>query len=125
MNTYRVTAEHTRSGWWALEAEEVGAVSQVRRLDRAADEMREAIAFLAGVPEGDVDVEVVPTIPDTVREAMDNAARLRAEAQRANHDAAEESRRAARALAAEKYTLRDIGALMGVSHQRAQQLVKS
>lgn len=124
MTTYRVTAEHTPNGWWTLEAE-VGAVSQVRSLDRAADEMREAIAFLTGATEGDVDIEVTPLIPDAVREALDSSAKLRADAQRANHAAAEESRRAARALAAEKYTMRDIGAVMGVSHQRAQQLVKS
>ncbi len=125
MTTYRVTAEHTPRGWWVLEAKDIGAVSQVRRLDRAAEEMREAIAYLTGVQEGDVDIDVVPILPDAVQEAMERSAQLRAEAHRANHDAAEESRRAAKALAAEKYTMRDIGAVMGVSHQRAQQLVKS
>lgn len=125
MTTYRVTAEHTRSGWWALEAPEVGAVSQTRRLDHAADEMREAIAYLAAVDEDDVEVMVVPIVPKEVREAMQNAQRLREEAQRANRDAAAEARRAAHTLHAAKYTYRDIGAVMGVSHQRAEQLVKS
>lgn len=125
MTTYRVTAEHTRSGWWALEASEVGAVSQTRRLDRAEAEMREAIAFLADVPESEVEVEVIPVIPDEVREAMRNSEALRSEAQKANREAAAEARRAARTLHAAKYTYRDIGTVLGVSHQRAEQLVKS
>lgn len=123
--TFRVTAEHTASGWWVLEAPDVGAVSQTRRLDRAADEMREAIAHLAGVPEDEVDIEVIPVVPEEVRQAMRKAAVLRSEAQRANRDAAAEARRAARTLHAAKFTYRDIGAVMGVSHQRAEQLVKS
>lgn len=87
--------------------------------------MREAIAYLAGVPESEVDVEVVPLIPDEVREAMERAAARREDARQANQEAAAESRRAARALHEAKYTYRDIGAVMHVSHQRAEQLVKS
>ena len=124
MSTHRVTAEHTPRGWWVLESDN-GAVSQVRRLDQAEDDIREAVAYLEGVPEDDVDIEIAPLIPDEVREALENAGKLRQEAQRANTDAAGESRRPARTLAAQKYTYRDIGAVMHISHQRAAQLVKS
>lgn len=125
MTTYRVTAERTRTGWWALEAPEVGAVSQVRRLDQAVDEMREAIAYLAGTPEDSFDIEVIPEIPQEARDAMARAEQLRDQMRRANREAAEESRRAARVLADAKFTVRDIGRVMHISHQRAQQLVKS
>lgn len=125
MTTYRVTAERTRTGWWTLEAPQVGAVSQARRLDQVDEEMREAIAYLAGVPEDSFEIEVVPEIPREARIAMAHAEQLRAELQRVNREAAEESRRAARALADAKFTVRDIGRVMGISHQRAQQLVKS
>lgn len=125
MTTYRVTAERTPGGWWALEAPEVGAVSQARRLDQVADEMREAIAFLADVPEESVEVDVVPLIPDDAREAMEHAAKLREDMQRANREAAQESRRAAHVLAKAKFPVRDIGRVMGISHQRAAQLAKS
>jgi predicted RNase H-like HicB family nuclease len=58
MTRYTVTAE--RSGqWWALQCVEVpGAVSQVRRLDQAEDMMREAIAWVAGVPEDSIEIDV-------------------------------------------------------------------
>lgn len=45
-----------------LEAPEVGAVSQVRHLDQAADEMREAVAYLAGLPQEESDLHVVPVL---------------------------------------------------------------
>ena len=63
MQKFRVTAERG-NGVWVLESEN-GAVSQVRHLDRVADEMTEAIAYLAGLPVTDVDieVEVIPTQP--------------------------------------------------------------
>ena len=47
-----------------LEAPGVGAVSQVRRLDQVEDEMREAIAYLAGLPESEVEVDVRSTLPE-------------------------------------------------------------
>jgi predicted RNase H-like HicB family nuclease len=58
MMVYHVIA--TRSGrWWALECQEApGAFSQVARLDQAGDMIREAIAFVAEVPEDGFDVEV-------------------------------------------------------------------
>lgn len=55
---FTVTVERGHGGWWVLEAPDVGAVSQVRRLDQVEDEMREAIAHLAGLPESEVEVEV-------------------------------------------------------------------
>lgn len=123
--TFVVTAERGRAGWWALEAEEVGAVSQVRRLGQAGDEMREAIAYLAGIPEHDVEIEVVPVLPDSYRRHLEAARRETAVAARANRAAAQESRAAARALREAGLTLRDVGEVMGISYQRAQQLLKS
>lgn len=54
-----VTAERGKGDWWVLECPEAGAVSQVRRLDDAADEMVEAIAWLAAIDESEVTVRVV------------------------------------------------------------------
>ena len=62
---FQVTAERG-NGVWVLESD-LGAVSQVRRLDQAADEMREALAYLAGLPEEEVEVEVVPVLPTASR----------------------------------------------------------
>ncbi len=63
---------------WVLESE-LGAVSQVRRLDQAADEMREAIAYLAGVPENEVVIEVHPVLPDAYSTSANRADELATE----------------------------------------------
>jgi predicted RNase H-like HicB family nuclease len=66
---YTVTAE--RAGkWWSLQCVEVpGAISQVTDLDRAADTIREAIAFVAEVPEETIEIAVVTALPEPVTEA--------------------------------------------------------
>ena len=120
--TFTVTAERGRGPWWVTECAEVGAVSQVRRLDQAADDIREAIAYLSGLPEDSFGIEVAPVLPDAFWEAMRGAEDQRAAAAAANRAAAELNQRAARVLRDEGLTLRDVGHLMGVSHQRAAQL---
>ena len=58
-----------------------------------------------------------------MQEHLDRAAELRSESSRANTAAAEEVRAAARELADSGLPQRDIGRLLGVSHQRAAQLL--
>jgi hypothetical protein len=58
MSLWTVTAERGRTDVWVLEQTELGCVSQCSRLDQAADEMREAIAYQSGEPEDDIEVEV-------------------------------------------------------------------
>src|SRR5450631_2223994 len=60
---------------------------------------------------------------ESVAGHLDTAKQLREQAARSQHDAAEEARKAARELSEDGVTLRDIGRLMGVSYQRAHQLV--
>ncbi|WP_375432798.1 hypothetical protein [uncultured Friedmanniella sp.] len=124
MTRYTVRAE--RSGkWWALQCEEEpGALSQVSRLDQAEEHMREAIAFVAEVLEESVEVDVIPVISESTRRHMTAAAEARTEYEEAQKRAARESRAAARELAKAGLSMRDIGKVMGVSFQRAQQLVK-
>lgn len=62
-----------------------GALSQVRRLDRAQVAHREAIAFITGEPADQVQVTVVPRLEPaleaelvTVRQLADTAARTAA-----------------------------------------------
>lgn len=119
---FTVTAERG-NGVWVLEAPEVGAVSQVRRLDHASREMQEAIAHLAGIPESDVEIDVQPILPDAYHRASVEAAALRSDAARLQGEAARASRAAAAALVAEGLSLRDAATIMGISHQRVAQLV--
>ncbi|HOA27801.1 MAG TPA: hypothetical protein PKY27_06405 [Arachnia sp.] len=117
---FQVTAERG-NGVWVLESD-LGAVSQVRRLDQAADEMREALAYLAGLPEEEVEVEVVPVLPTAYIEAARRSEELRAAAAAAQQEAAASAREAARALLAAGLSTRDAALVMGVSHQRVAQL---
>lgn len=120
---YTVTAERGRR-WWVLQCvEHPGAISEVARLDQAPAAMREAIAFVAQVDPSDVEVDLRPTVPDEVGAHVRAAERLRAEAHRANHEAAVESRAAARVLRDAGLSVRDVGTVLGVSHQRAHQLL--
>jgi len=124
VTTFHVTATRNKRGW-TLVGVEHGAVSEVTRLDQAVDDMREPLAWLSGLPEDAFDIEIVPVLPDEFDTEWAAAERLRAESARANTAAAEHARRAARVLAAQGLPLRDIGEIMGVSHQRAHQLVNA
>ncbi|SPT53782.1 Uncharacterised protein [Actinomyces bovis] len=120
--TFTVTAQRGKGDWWVLEVPEVGAVSQVKRLDQAAEEMREAVAYLSGLEAAQVNLQVIPVLPDAYQRHALAAAEARKAAAEATSLAAAEARTAARALREAGLTLRDVGTIMGVSHQRAAQL---
>ena len=82
--TYHVTA--TRHGRvWELRCAELPTMwSDTIRLDQAEDTVREAIAFVADVPEDSLDIEVIP-VPDEFETELAEAARLRADSARASH----------------------------------------
>lgn len=119
--TVRVSAERG-NGVWVLESGN-GAVSQVRSLSQAEDEMREAVAYLAGVPVSEVAIVVDVITPEAYQVAARQAERLRADVAAAQEQLAEAQRAAARALVGAGFTYRDAGAVMGISHQRVAQLV--
>lgn len=122
----RYTVRARRSGrWWALDAEGLrGVHTQVRRIDQAEDMARDAIAGVLDVPPDSFDVAVIPEMPHTVRAIVEEATRARSEAAQAQDAAAQLTREAARRLVDEGLTVRDAGALLGVSHQRIAQLVR-
>ena len=119
--TVRVSAERG-NGVWVLESGN-GAVSQVRSLSQAEDEMREAVAYLAGVPVSEVAIVVDVITPEAYQVAARQAERLRADVAAAQEQLAEAQRAAARALVGAGFTYRDACAVMGISHQRVAQLV--
>jgi len=120
--TYTATVE--RDGrFWLIRVDDVG-VTQARHL-REVDEMaRDLIVSLTDVDPGSVELDWAVTLPQPVRRHLDEAARLRHEAADAQSRAALEMRQAARELQAAGLPLRDIGTALGVSHQRAHQLVQ-
>ena len=124
MITLHVNATRNKRGW-TLVGVEYGAVSEVTRLDQAVEDMREPLAYLSGLPEDAFDIKVIPEIPQTYYSERAEADRFWREADTARSLAAEHSRKAARVLAGEGLPLRDIGQIMGISYQRAHQLVSA
>ena len=121
---YRVRA--IRSGsWWAITVPELpGVFSQAKRLDQVETMAREAVAMMLDVDIDQIskiEVDIVPpacaaaligTMHDalaTAREATDAAALAR--------------REAARVLRADGLPMRDVGRLLGLSHQRVSQIL--
>lgn len=121
---YRVEA--VRSGdWWAITVPDLdGVFSQAKRLDQVETHAREAIAMMLDTDEDDVgelDVHVTP--PDTVAELLEAFKVSVAAAAEASQEASRMRRRVAQALRDEGLPLRDVGRLIGVSHQRVHQLL--
>lgn len=56
--TYKVTAERGSGDVWGLEFAELGVVSQTKRLSHEPDEVREAMAFQAGVSPDNIEIVV-------------------------------------------------------------------
>jgi hypothetical protein len=124
MNRYDVTV--TRDGkWWMVRIPAIDGLTQARRLEEAPLMARDYIAIVLDVPIADVEVDV--SVIDV--HGVDIAAEVaeietqRAEAEAARARATEATRRLARRLADENVPVRDIGAILKVSHQRAHQLV--
>lgn len=121
------TAECRRSDdWWAISIPELpGVFTQARRLDRAEQTARNAIALFNDVDQNSFDVSVVAVRPDSVQADLEQYERLRTETielaervRRAGHDLA------VRLVEDEQLTVRDAGVLLGVSYQRVAQLVR-
>lgn len=124
--TYRYTATARRiEGWWMVQCDQwPGALSQVRSLARAADEHREAIAFVSGQPADQIEVEVRAVLAPELAAELAEADMLAQAAHRDIEVAGQKRRDVARRLAQDGLTVRDIGAVFGVSYQRAHQLTK-
>lgn len=124
MTRYRV--EVTRDGkWWMVAIPELDGLTQARRLEEAPRMARDYIAIVLDVPiaEVDVDLAVIDVDGVDVVEAVAKLDAEKAEVDAARERVANDTRLLAKALAGKKVPVRDIGAILGVSHQRAHQLV--
>jgi predicted RNase H-like HicB family nuclease len=121
--TYGVTAQ--RDGrWWFVRVPEVpGAITQARRLHQVEAMAREVVSLLLEVPPDSFDLDVRPSIPEDVRAELTRARDLQRQAERSQAEAASLVRDAARKLRAQGLTVADVGAVLGVSFQRASQLL--
>lgn len=110
---------------WRVQCDEVpGAISEVRRLGLAEEAQREAIAFVEDADESEIGaLHLIIDLPGSL---ADDVADLRSLSDQATQlRQAESLKRAglARALLAQDLPMRDVGAILGISHQRVAQIV--
>ena len=125
MDTYEVQVRRGEN-WWVLSVPAIRAAhSQSRTLRDVEATARDLIAVMLDVPGDSFDVDVRVTLPAPVAKHLARAEKLRATAAAAQSQAASEVRAAAAELAGLGLPLRDVGQALGVSHQRAHQLVSN
>ena len=121
MAKYRATV--TRDGrFWLIRVDGVGS-TQARHLRELDAMTTDLIAVMTGDDPEHIVVDFEIRLPAEVQDHLRRAAELRAVSAEAQAAAAAEVRSAARQLHERGVALRDVGQVLGVSHQRAHQLV--
>lgn len=119
------TAGVTREGkWWVAEVAELDVATQARHLAEVAGRVADLIATVLECEPETVDLKLDITLPAEVAADLARADALRTQSAKAQHDAAVAVRSAAAKLSAQGVTIRDIGTALGVSYQRAHQLLR-
>jgi DNA-directed RNA polymerase specialized sigma24 family protein len=77
------------------------------------------------VPTDEDAIELIPrpVLPNTTGKTIEQARKAREQARQADRAAVELTRKAAALLADRGWSMRDIAAILGVSHQRVHQLL--
>ena len=123
--SYRVVLERDESGAWIARVPRVpGCHTYGRTLEQARRRIREALALW--IEDTDA-VELVEDVrlPAAARDAVRRSRRARSAAEARRLDAQLATAEAAQALVEELHLgVRDAGELLGLSHQRVQQLVR-
>jgi predicted RNase H-like HicB family nuclease len=125
-SSYRVVVERDESGAWIARVPRVpGCHTHGRTLEEARRRIREALALWV---EDAASVELMEDVrlPTAAREAIRRSSRARKAAEVKRIDAQAATAEAAQALVGDlQLSVRDAGELLGLSHQRVQQLVSS
>lgn len=123
MKKYTAVFERDESGAWLARIPSIrGCHTYGRTLEQARGRLREALGLWVARPEQAVIKEEI-RLPTDLRAAIQRSRRTRERAEREREYAQEETRAAAEALVDEGVSLRDAGELLGLSHQRVQQIV--
>lgn len=130
MNTYTAIASHGEH-WWLVRIPglgnnpDEGLPTQARTLAGVESMARDVVALWLDADPESFAIEVKVELPESVRHRLALATKYADEATHAQAQSAAERRLAARELRSAGLTVRDIGAALGVSHQRAHQLISS
>jgi hypothetical protein len=102
---------------------EVARTTQSRTLREVEPMARHLIAIMDDIPAESFRLDVTLVLPADVRAELERSAELREQAARSQAQAAQLARRAARRLRDQGLPLQDVGKALGVSFQRAKQLI--
>jgi predicted RNase H-like HicB family nuclease len=122
MATYRVVMERDEDGVWIARVPSVqGCHTYGRSIRQSTARIREALSlFVDDADDAELDVQV--RLDGAIRPLIHEARRVRAAADEADARWADVARTTSRALAEAGLSRRDVGYLLGISHQRVQQL---
>jgi hypothetical protein len=125
-NAERYDVTVRRDGrFWYVDIPVLDGATQARNLSKIDEMAKDYIAEVTGARADQLEIVVTIELPADVQAHLAAASALRDEEAHARSRAAEESRAAARALKSQGLTVREVGAALGISHQRAQQLVSA
>ena len=127
MKTLTAVFERDEDGYWLVElVEEPRVHSYGRTLAKARQHILDATALWFEVAPDEVRLVEDIKLPARVKASLELARRERENAQVAQETAAGATREAARALVGEGHlSIRDAAEVLGLSHQRVQQLLAS
>lgn len=110
--------------WWEISIPELDQVTSTKKLSEVQEYADSLAAAILDVPEGAVTVNVTYELPEAAKKEWAKAREETDKARELSMSAAEHTRRVVRGLHAEGYTVRDIEKVLGISFQRASQLLK-
>lgn len=109
--------------FWYIEIPELDGATQARTLNEVEEMATDYIALATDTDPSSITLTRRVQLPSQVETYLSVAAAKRQVEADARREAAEASRNAAKLLKENGLTMREIGAVLEVSHQRAQQLV--
>jgi len=123
MATYKVVMERDEEGAWIVRVPEVqGCHTSGRSIRQATNRIREALSLFVDDAD-DAELDVAVRLDPGIRPLVSDARRKQAAADEANARWSATARSSARELERAGLSRRDVGYLLGISHQRVQQLI--
>jgi predicted RNase H-like HicB family nuclease len=124
VNIYTARLEKEVDGRWSVELEEEPRVhTWGKTIDQALTRTREAAALWFQTDEASIELVPRPVLPKATVRTVEQARKAREQARNADRLAIEQTRKAAVALTGRGISMRDVAAILGISHQRVHQLL--
>jgi len=121
--TFTVEFERIDDGWWLARVKEIeGCLTQGRTIEQARERIREALEVSLDDPRKARGARFRERFPPKLTRMVGRARGARARAHRAKRQAQVELRTVVHELKQMGVSMRDAAELLGISHQRVQQL---